>query len=424
MKRCRRSIASSDLPEGWGGWSCWRPSWEGYDECIWHAESTVKPYDVLRDAWFKENTWPRRFSDIRTIRRLDEAHLRNLDLDAGEMEVKFEDKLDSSEYRTGGMFNNLTMFNSKCSHTDFSSPSISLYNVYFTGADLSECDFSNQHVSQCVFTGANLRYAIFEGSHMHRIDFDNADMKGARINDVNLYQSNLNRADLAHAEIADSYLAQTEWRKANLEGAEIADSDLRDADFTKARSHELRTRDIRLNEGTDFGEISIYETEHGEENLTKGCRVYRMYQRLLREASLPDNIRHYRIRERECRRKLAKEEGRYFDWFRYGIQRWSSKYGESVQRVLGVSGTIVGAFAFMYPLTGFRDDGNLIAYGSTEFLTAVSKGLYFSMMTFTTLGYGDIQPVGFSQMFATVEAALGAILIALLVFVLGRQATW
>jgi uncharacterized protein YjbI with pentapeptide repeats len=344
-------------------------------------------------------------------------------LEGGEIEVKLAES-ETSEYKTGGMLSNVTLFNSMCSHSDFSSPSIYLYNIHFTNADLSECDFSNQHISQCVFKGSDLSYASFEATHMHRIDFENADMKGVSINESNLYQSHLDDADLPHAEIVDSYMHETEWRGANLEGAQIRDSDLRDADFTNAKPHELRTTDIRLNEGTDFGRISSYESEGGEENLNKAIRVYRMYQRLLREASLPDEIRHFRIRERECRRKLAMTEERYLDWFKFEIQRWSSRYGESLQRVVGVSGIAIGAFALVYPLTGFRDDGTLITYGSTELLTAMSKGLYFSMMTFTTLGYGDIQPVGFSQMFATVEAALGAILIALLVFVLGRQATW
>lgn len=50
---------------------------------------------------------------------------------------------------------------------------------------------------------------------------------------------------------------------------------------------------------------------------------------------------------------------------------------------------------------------------------------YFSAVTFTTLGYGDIQPAsGAAQLLATVESFVGALLMALLVFVLGRRTTW
>jgi len=50
--------------------------------------------------------------------------------------------------------------------------------------------------------------------------------------------------------------------------------------------------------------------------------------------------------------------------------------------------------------------------------------LYFSAVTFTTLGYGDIQPATpATQTLASVQSFLGALLMALLVYVFGRQST-
>jgi hypothetical protein len=49
--------------------------------------------------------------------------------------------------------------------------------------------------------------------------------------------------------------------------------------------------------------------------------------------------------------------------------------------------------------------------------------LYFSTVTLTTLGDGDFQPVGWARWIATVESFVGALLMALLTFVLGRRAT-
>ena len=46
-------------------------------------------------------------------------------------------------------------------------------------------------------------------------------------------------------------------------------------------------------------------------------------------------------------------------------------------------------------------------------------------MTFATLGFGDIQPVFIpARIVAGVEALLGQLLMALLVFVLTRNVTW
>ncbi len=52
---------------------------------------------------------------------------------------------------------------------------------------------------------------------------------------------------------------------------------------------------------------------------------------------------------------------------------------------------------------------------------ALFDSLYFSFVTFTTVNYGDfelISPAG--RVLAGLEAFLGAFLLALLVFVLGR----
>ncbi|MBU7025782.1 MAG: two pore domain potassium channel family protein [Theionarchaea archaeon] len=47
--------------------------------------------------------------------------------------------------------------------------------------------------------------------------------------------------------------------------------------------------------------------------------------------------------------------------------------------------------------------------------------LYYSIVTFTTLGYGDIHPLGYSHIIASVEALTGAFFIALFVVVFARK---
>lgn len=62
-----------------------------------------------------------------------------------------------------------------------------------------------------------------------------------------------------------------------------------------------------------------------------------------------------------------------------------------------------------------------------EYAAALSNtlliSLYFSVLIFTTLGFGELQPVGPGQALATFEAGAGVTVFALLVFVLGRRST-
>lgn len=47
--------------------------------------------------------------------------------------------------------------------------------------------------------------------------------------------------------------------------------------------------------------------------------------------------------------------------------------------------------------------------------------VYFSTVTFTTLGYGDYHPVGWVKLIAAAEAFLGAVTIALLTVIFARR---
>jgi hypothetical protein len=49
--------------------------------------------------------------------------------------------------------------------------------------------------------------------------------------------------------------------------------------------------------------------------------------------------------------------------------------------------------------------------------------LYYSVVTFTTLGYGDITPFGISRLFAAFEAFVGSFTIALFVVVFVKRMT-
>lgn len=48
--------------------------------------------------------------------------------------------------------------------------------------------------------------------------------------------------------------------------------------------------------------------------------------------------------------------------------------------------------------------------------------VYYSTLTYTALGFGDFQPIGFGRLLIAIETSLGAVMLTLLVFILGRRA--
>ena len=92
-------------------------------------------------------------------------------------------------------------------------------------------------------------------------------------------------------------------------------------------------------------------------------------------------------------------------------------YGERPIRVLVASALIIVGCAFVYSQPGalvFRDG---------VFKPSFLQGLYFSTITFTTLGYGDLYPSvdGFYRQVAMVEAVAGGCLMALFVVCLAKR---
>ncbi|NJE04355.1 potassium channel family protein [Thermococcus sp. MV11] len=126
---------------------------------------------------------------------------------------------------------------------------------------------------------------------------------------------------------------------------------------------------------------------------------------------------------------------RFFEWL---LLDWSSEYLTNPKKILRTSGVVIIVFGLIYWIAGCVDfcilrqlsitnclefsSGPIcsggIKYGCTgNFVGDLLNSLYFSTVTFTTLGFGDLAPTGLMKAFAATEALLGAILMAALVSV-------
>jgi hypothetical protein len=110
-------------------------------------------------------------------------------------------------------------------------------------------------------------------------------------------------------------------------------------------------------------------------------------------------------------------------WVTSAFLNLVSGYGERPQRTVLASLTVILVTGLVYPAVGGLREGDTVVTYASDGAVAFTEGLYFSVVTFTTLGYGDIEPVGaLSRTLAGLEALSGAFLVALFVFALGRQA--
>jgi hypothetical protein len=105
--------------------------------------------------------------------------------------------------------------------------------------------------------------------------------------------------------------------------------------------------------------------------------------------------------------------------FSFGlVYLWLANWSPDLGTV--VNGGNAAAFSTNLPVVATTSpNGTTIHWGN--FCEQWQRALYFSTITFTTLGYGDYHPTGRLQIVAGVEALTGAVMIALLTVVFARK---
>lgn len=414
---------------------CWRKTWKDHEFCIWHADEENKPAEELISA------------KTSNPERLDGAILKGVEIRGG---IDFSDcKLTYSDLSEGVFseidFSGANISWSNLSNTDFGASilrDVHLHGSNFEEAILNAANLENARGLNSSFRKSKLRGANLTGAWLMGVDFTEADF----------WEANLKDADLSSSNFRDSSLA-----RANLTGTFLGGADLRGAAFSYGYID-----DAEINEGTKFGGKSQWEVWSDQraaesipyipfsnpllrilgrpftypDDLEQAELQYRATQRTLRENDLRE-LPELAVREKHARRKKAVVEREYWSWIKFAFYRWPLGYGEKVRNVIVTSLTTIVLFGLIYPYTGGMEStgeqGETFAFDNVisvapeapEMAEIIWSNLYFSAVTFSTLGYGDIHPASkTTQALASVEALLGALLMAYLVFVLGRRTTW
>ena len=247
----------------------------------------------------------------------------------------------------------------------------------------------------------------------------------AKLSGVNLARANLIGARLFKADLSDAILL-----KANLENANLNAANLENANLLG-----IRLENARL-ERTNWGNLLRQEKlAHEANRLGKKDDAIQLYG----EA---EEIARYLTNESEKRRQYD-VSGRFYrlervmrrmqlrpfssEWLWSKLLDMLCGYGENAARVINFSGLIIFLSASIYFFCGLNGShGKLIFNEQFTFLENSSQFfecLYFSVITFTTTGYGDFSPVGFSRVMAAIEAFTGAFSISLFMVVFVRKMT-
>jgi len=310
-----------------------------------------------------------------------------------------------------------------------------IHEAYLEGADLGEAHLEGARLTLAHLEGADLRDAHLkgakldeghlEGAGLHQAHLEGADLWGARLEGAELRGAHLDEADLRFTHLEGAKLILAHLEGAKLRGAHMANANLHGAHLEKARLSEADVRGASLTDvylqgadlsylGTD-GMTLIYPMNDGQhyavdrETYASGVALANIRISPGVRQLLEYNVRRHRWL-RWCgsagkRGRHGVSQGARWEHWAY---RWSvwvfwqmSDYGRSTGRIgLWFLGFSV-AFAAVYFLCGLIlppgiVDGLFIYESAGQVHTIGNhwliawRALYFSVVTMTTLGFGDI----------------------------------
>ena len=125
-----------------------------------------------------------------------------------------------------------------------------------------------------------------------------------------------------------------------------------------------------------------------------------------------------RARLKNARGKLSKVKAYGYNFVEWLLADLPSEYGTNWVRLFLFSLLVIIGNAVPYAVWSKLIDG--FPETSSYFIRFLNA-LYYSLVTFTTLGYGDMHPTGWLKALSAIEALTGAVFMALIVAVIARK---
>ena len=254
----------------------------------------------------------------------------------------------------------------------------------FKDANLKGAEMRGCYAEHSDFTGSVLEGADFTGARLAGANFSNNDLSGATFSAADLARSNLSNSDLVGADLGKCHLNNADLTAANISCADLSGADLRGANLDNANV-----------EGVNYDRNASF----------RGIRVASCYgsSRFRRFAQDQDYLEEFK----------ASSPAAYWVWYAL------SDCGRSMARVLYWSIGMISVFAAVFFLLG---EANFLIANRDTLGWNPFTAVYYSVVTFTTLGFGDVTPrTPVAAAVVMVEVVVGYIMLGILISILATK---
>jgi Ion channel/Pentapeptide repeats (8 copies) len=280
--------------------------------------------------------------------------------------------------------------------------------VDISGADLRGRDLTGVNLSGANRSSPNPTLSNLKGTNLTSAKLAGADFTLADLNQANLTDANLSDARLIFTNLTDAYLMGTNLTKALVIKSNLTEANLTGADLTSANLYDsnIAGATFLLANLTD---VQVTDVKWNPRKMRRRWKSVRgldscwgnaLFKRAAADQDFIDTL------EQHWRGTWA-----IVLFWLWGL---STDYGRSLQRVASMGFVI----AMLYGLTYTWWPEMLSYQRPPTWFTP----FYFSIVTFTTLGFGDVVPASaIGEIVVSTEVALGYVTLGLLLAVLADK---
>jgi len=329
----------------------------------------------------------------------------------------------------------------------------SLYGINLEGANLEEAKLQEADLNQAELQNANLVAAKLQEAKLYLANLQNADLgeaelqnaflREAKLQKTLLGRTNFQNADLSDAKLQEAYLGGTNFQEADLDGAELNGAFLYAVELDGAK--RLTWKQLQKREDREW----VGKARVGEEKEKSWAGASDAYRRLKnyfhQQGRYADEVKAY-YREKlmakheafwQCFKghqpNLKPRKGLwkrffphlwnkitdFFRWFWLWVFWGLTGFGERPQRTITAAFLTVVAFGCLYWL-----GASIFHLNFPQWLNPQNPlyYFYFSIVTFATLGFGDISPAcPQTAVLVTLEVIFGYVFLGLIITIIARK---
>ena len=273
------------------------------------------------------------------------------------------------------------------------------------------------HSNGVTLDGINLKYADMKNANLVNVDMSGSDLTRSDFSGASMYGANLEGANLFKVNFED----------ANLKSANLKNCDLLGADFSNTKLNNVEWgNDYKIiNEKKAEAELSAGNYKQARDKYKEAEDIYRILKISLQKQTLGDDVGKFFEREMIVRRKQMPLYSplRMISKLAHLTTGYGEKMGNIIYTVLG----IIMICSFLYGIEGVAYQERILGYWVTDLpeygiWATIGNLLYFSVVVFSTVGFGDIVPIGpLGKSIMIFEGIIGGVIIAVLMIALYKQ---